>query len=292
VKIGVVRHGVGPISVAASSRRNRTPDKPNEDAYGVCLDAHGALLVVADGVTRSRSASGDYPEPSGAALAAKLVVRTLATSLGQANGTDPARALRRANRAIDRANRRAGVWDRLDYAEHDLWGAVATAVVVRDGLARWAHIGDSALLHLPVTGGLYLRTPDQVADAMHHLDALGAADLAAFGGRERYARQRLRNQPGAAHSYGVLTGEANAELYILAGAFPLASGDRLALCSDGVAGLRSVGGPEGWQSLEPWLRVPASNAAAAKLLDDVEAADERLGLRSDDKTVIIATVGD
>jgi hypothetical protein len=90
----------------------------------------------------------------------------------------------------------------------------------------------------------------------------------------------------------VLTGEANAELYIVTGVFPIAVGDRLALCSDGVAGLTSVAGPDGWQSLEPWLRVPSSNAATARLLDDVEAADERLGLRSDDKTVIVATVGD
>jgi len=283
---------VGSITVTACSRRNGTPDKPNEDAYAVRLDAQRTILVVADGVTRSRSATGVYPQPSGAALAAQLVTRTLATALATAEGADLRRAFGRANRVVDRANRRAGVWDRLDYAEHDLWCAVATAVAVNDGIARWAHIGDSVLLHLPATGGLYVRTPDQVADAMQHLDSLAPAELAALGGRERYARQCLRNRPGTSHSYGALTGEANAEQYVLTGDFPIASGDLIVLCSDGLAGLRSVPGPEGWRALEPWLRSPPSNTATAQLFDAVEATDDRLGIRSDDKTVIAALIGD
>ena len=281
---------MGSITVVACTRRNGTPDKPNEDAYAAHLDSQRAVLVLADGVTRSRSASGVYPQPSGAMLAAQLVVRTLATALAGAASADLRRAFARANRAVDRANRRAGVWDRLDYAEHDLWCAVATAVVVQDGIARWAHIGDGALLHLPAAGGLYARTPDQVADAMRHLDDLLPGELAALGGRERHARQRLRNRPGTPHSYGVLSGETSAERYVVMGDFPIAPGDRLVLCSDGLAGLRSAAGPQGWQALEPWLRVPPSTAAVERLFDAVEAADERLGLRSDDKSVIAALV--
>ena len=287
-----IREGatLGSISVAACSRRNRTPDKPCEDAYAVRLDAQGAVLVVADGVTRSRSAAGAYPQPSGAAIAAELVARTLADAL--TDGTDPVAAFALANQAVDDANRRNGVWDRLDYKEHDLWGAVATAVVVADGLARWVHIGDTVLLHLPAADGAYVRTPDQVSDSIEHLESLPPETLTAVGGRELYARRHLRNQPTTAHSYGVLTGEAAAAAYVVSGQFAVASGDLLMLGTDGLGSLRGTDAAAGWHNLAPWLRGGPSNAALARLLDAVEEADERQGIRSDDKTVIAARITD
>ncbi|HEY8742697.1 MAG TPA: protein phosphatase 2C domain-containing protein [Chloroflexota bacterium] len=279
---------MGPISVAACSRRNRTPDKPCEDAYAVRLAANDAVLVVVDGVTRSRSAAGIYPQPSGATLAADLVASTLVNAL--AGGADPGAAFTLASQAVDAANRRNGVWDRLDYVEHDLWGAVATAVVVSNGVARWAHIGDTVLLHLPAAGGVSVRTPDQVSDAMLYLERMTANQLAAVGGREFYARRTLRNQPASAHSYGVLTGEAAAESYVVTGTFAVAGGDLLMLGTDGLGSLRGSDADAGWHSLEPWLRGEPSNAALTRLLDAVEEVDERQGIRSDDKTLILAQI--
>jgi serine/threonine protein phosphatase PrpC len=282
---------VGLSTAIAGSRKNRTADKPNEDAYAVHMDQHETVLVVADGVTRSRSASGVYPQPSGAALAADLVAQHLSTSLrGAWGGEDVTAAFVGANRAVGVANDRHGVWDSLDYGEHDLWGAVATAVLVQGNVARWGHIGDCALFHLPVEGGLVVVTPDQVSAATAHMARLPAAELAAVGGRERYARQRLRNHPAVPQSYGVLTGERGAEHYILTGEFRIRPGDRLALCSDGLGSLQhGDDGDDGWRRLEPWLR-GQPGADIARLLDAAEAADERLRARSDDKTVILASL--
>jgi serine/threonine protein phosphatase PrpC len=282
------------VNVGAGSRKNRFPDKPNEDAYAVHLDRHSAVLVIADGVTRSRTATGAYPQRSGAAVAAELVAQTIVRTLaGGGDDPDLRTAFVRANRAVDEANRRDGVWERLDYGEHDLWGAVATALVIRPGLARWGHIGDSVALHLPAAGGMQVVTPDQVAGAARHLAAQPLDQLSAAGGRERYARQRLRNRPNVPDSYGVLTGEPAAESYILTGEFPIDAGDRLVLCTDGLGSLRSnPGGSSGWQNLEPWLRDDRNGVAIEHLLDAVERADERRRERSDDKTVIVAMLGE
>lgn len=272
----------------ACSRRNRSPDKPNEDAFAVHLDAEGAVLVVADGVTRSRDAAGRYPDPSGAALAARLAARELAAALAAGDGTpDLAAAFARANRAIDRANRAHGVWARLDYGAHDLWGVVATAVAVRAGIAHWGHLGDTALLHLPAAGGLISRARDQVAAASAWLDALPAAELAAAGGRDPYARRHLRNHPGLAHSYGVLTGEEAALAYVETGSFALAPDDRLGLLSDGLGSLRRSGDAGAWAALDPWLRADPADDALERLLDAAEEADARSEVRSDDKTVVV-----
>jgi len=127
---------------------------------------------------------------------------------------------------------------------------------------------------------------------MEHLESMSPDQLAAVGGRELYTRRHLRNQPSTAHSYGVLTGEPAAAAYVVSGKFAVASGDRLMLCTDGLGSLRGYGADAGWHNLEPWLRGGPSNAALARLLDAVEDADERQGIRSDDKTVIVAQIGD
>lgn len=276
------------VRALALSRRNRSVDKPNEDAYALRWPDDGAVLVVADGVTRSRLPDGSYPLPSGAAIAARLVAEALADALSAPGGRlDMAAAFAAANRAVDLANRRNGVWSRLDFGVHDLWGAVATAVVVQDGTALWGHVGDGVLLHLPKAGGIVVPTPDQVVAAMHFVEQLPQDDVAAAGGPHCYARRLLRNHPEAAVSYGVLTGEGAAEQYVVTGKFAVLPGDTLVLCTDGLGSLRA----DAWEGLKSGLRGTLDGAALERLLDGVEAADECLGVRSDDKTVIVGVVG-
>lgn len=276
------------LAVVARSRRNRSVDKPNEDAYAVRLDGLRTAIVVADGVTRSRRPDGGYPDPSGAALTARLVAHTLVSALATPETqVDLAAAFRIANQAVDQLNRAHHVWDRLDYGEHDLWGAVATVAVVERGRVRWGHIGDAVLLHLPSSSGLHACTPDQVAAANRLLATLPADEVAAPGGRDGYARSRLRNRPEETVSYGVLTGEPAAEQYVVTGELAVARGDRLALCTDG---LRSLGADAGWSALEPWLRGPFEVSLLERLLLAAEDADHRRHTRSDDKTVVLAAV--
>lgn len=282
------------VHVLALSRRNRSLDKPNEDAFALRLpqDGETAVFAIADGVTRSRFPDGSYPLPSGAATAARLVAETLADTLGAPGGRqDVAAAFATANRAVDLANRRNGVWDRLDFGVHDLWGAVATAVVVRGSVAQWGHIGDSTLLHLPRAGGILVRTPDQVVAATRSVEQLPPAEVAAAGGRERYARRLLRNHPEVPNSYGVLTGEAAAEDYVVTGEFAVLPGDKLVLCTDGLGSLHSADAAAGWDALGSWLQGPLDGRTLERLLRSVEATDERLDVRSDDKTVIVGVVG-
>lgn len=277
------------LMTIAASERNYSPDKPNEDAYAVRQGPRRAVFIVADGVTRSRAADGRYPHPSGSALAAELVAGTLAAALcGPDGDPDLRRAFALANRAVGEVNQRHGVVQRLDYVEHDLWGAVATAVVVQDGAAHWGHIGDTVLLHLPASGGVRACTPDQVAAASRRLDGMAAPKLAAAGGREPYARRFLRNHPDVADSYGVLTGEPAAEAYVVTGSLALQPGDRLALLSDGLGSLRDTAGASPFAPFEPLLRGILAPATLRNLIAAAADADARVGARSDDKTVVLA----
>lgn len=280
------------VQVVADSRRNRSPDKPNEDAYAVRLDMEGAVLVVADGVTRSRAPDGSYPDPSGAAAAARLVAQTLVSALVGPAQPNLRHAFTAANRAVAEANRNAGVWERLDYHVHDLWCAVATAAVIRGAMVYWGHIGDTALLHLAGTGETLVPTPDQVAGAAQLLQRTPLPEIAAAGGREPYARRRLRNRPEVPGSYGALTGEPMAARYVVTGAFHVASGDRLALCTDGLGSLRQDTNEYGWAALARWLRGPLHENTLSRLMDAVETADEQTAARSDDKTVVLAEINE
>jgi len=281
------------LSTAFSARsvRNRSADKPNEDAWTAHVGDSGAVFAVTDGVTHDRDAEGHYPVPSPGAHAAHLVARSLVYALtGPVGLPDVAGAFRMANGAIERVNRARGVWDACDYGQHDLWCAVATAVVIHGTVVTWGHVGDTFLLHLPAKGGLVLCTPDQVMAAEQYRDAPLSEARAVPGTPHTFARQFLRNKPDSPAPYYALTGETVACEHMATGTLYVSAGDRLALLSDGVVSLRSMGadGTPDWSKLETWLRLPHLDDAVDGLVAAVEEHDIGVGARSDDKTVLLA----
>ncbi len=269
------------------SQRNTSDDKPNEDVFAIRSDNERTILVLADGVTRSRRADGTYPIPSGGLLAARVVAQTLVAALVNAEHLQAMyRAFHLANDAVAQLNTSHNVWGNLDYEEHDLYGAVATAAVIHDNRLLWAHIGDTVLLK-GRDSHLCQLTRDHVQEAMEFLQQLTPAELAGKS-REYYSRARLRNHPELPVSYGVLTGEKAALDYVEAGEDGVMVGDVYLLCSDAMTCLRSRGG--GWSAAEqlltgvPFLEWPSVLIAAAGKRE-VEAQ-----LRADDKTVIVAGI--
>ncbi|MCL4541373.1 MAG: protein phosphatase 2C domain-containing protein [Chloroflexi bacterium] len=275
------------IVATGTSQRNTSDDKPNEDVFTIRSDNERTILVIADGVTRSRRADGRYPVPSGGLLAARVVAQTLIAALVNAEHLRALyQAFRQANDAVAQLNHSHNVWPHLDYEEHDLYGAVATAAVIHDKRLIWAHIGDTALLKIR-GGHLHQLTRDQVQKSMKFLKQLTPAERA--GKSVAYhSRAQLRNHPELPVSYGVLTGEDMALDYVETGEDGLIAGDVCLLCSDAVTCLRSE--EEDWSSAEqllagvPFLEWPSVLIAAAGRRE-LEAQ-----LRSDDKTIIVARV--
>ncbi|MCL4545781.1 MAG: protein phosphatase 2C domain-containing protein [Chloroflexi bacterium] len=277
------------IAAYGLSERNTSPDKPNEDAFAIHLDGRRCVLVVADGVTRSPRADGSYPQPSGAQLASRVVAQTLAAHLADVEeAPDFRQAFQVANIAVDQLNRTHRVWERLDYEEYDLFGAVATAAVIQGRDLFWGHIGDTCLLIHDERTPVQQLTPDQVRAAMDRLDRLQSDEL---NGENRlyYSRARLRNHPQIQASYGVLTGEDNALTYVDHGRRTLTSGATVLLCSDALTCLRREG-PTGWRELQPLLQDIPWEQIGPNLIATAQQREKDGHLRSDDKTVIVARV--
>ncbi len=272
-------------SITTYTRQNRSPGKPNEDAIAVQTTPYGAVVALADGVTRSVSAQGTYPSPSGAVLAAQTAVQTLTQELTVENTRAAlARALSQANERIVALNESAGVQSLLNYADHDWWGTCALAVTIGDGTLRWAHIGDSALLRWRAPK-FQVFTRDQVRHVSPYVWSLPQDVVQAAGGETVYARKMLRNKPDHPMSYGVLTGEDAALGYCEFGTTRIRPGDRYVLVSDGCAALN--GGDTDWRAMASAFSEPDLVAHVPSLVDLMERREDTLKLRSDDKTIAI-----
>ncbi len=171
--------GVAGGTAAVFSARSPDKQSPNEDAAALIpFDSRSAALAVADGVGGAK----------GAAQAAGLAVRSLATGLGRA--------------AADGRPLRTAILDAIERAQAavaGLGGGAATTLAVaelRDGRVRPYHVGDSAILLVGQRGRLKLQTIAHspvgfaveaglldVREALHHEErhlvsnVLGAPDM-------------------------------------------------------------------------------------------------------------------
>ncbi len=196
------------VEAAALTDVGTTRDH-NEDACATLLDGPGrAVAVVADGV--SLGAAGE--------VASQMAVEVLLRAYGEEPAT--ARAGQRLYRAVQQAN--IEVYDRA-VAVPELRGmsTTLTAVAVEDGELTAVHVGDSRLYLLRAGEATQLTKDHTVAAEKVRMRLL--------------SKEKARLHPDRS----VLTRSLGRELIVSRDRItqPLAAGDVLLLCSDGLHGV-------------------------------------------------------
>lgn len=182
--------------------------RKNEDSMGYCYTSQAALFVVADGM-------GGHPEGE---VASNLALKTVASSFN-------ARAVPRLLDPPDFLRAALGEAHRLllEYAQgrslEDTPRTTIVACVLQDDEAWWAHCGDSRLYVIRESQVL-ARTRDHSYREMSV--ALG--------------RTPPGGTPVGRNVLFTCLGSPVAPMIDTAGPWPLAQGDRILLCSDGLWG--------------------------------------------------------
>ncbi len=279
----VSRNGLLQVVCETFSCRNRSIDKPNED--GFWADAKSGAFCIADGVTRSRSSEGAYPNPSPAKKAADIAVQTAARMLVASPRTSPEQVILSAFRAANEAIASyADTLPRADYWCNDYPGAVATMLVIDQDLATYAHLGDCMLLHLNERGDATRLTEDQTANAQRWFQS--QREKLSEAERYKTMRQKFRNTEDSEYRFGVLTGESAALTFVTVGERRFAPGDVLVMLSDGFGSVLPISPERGPVSLKPDVLEDLFHCRLEILARKTEKADEDLGKKSDDKTAI------
>jgi protein phosphatase len=182
----------------------------NQDRMGYLYTRDSMLLVVADGM--GGHARGE--------VAAQMTLQTMA-SIYQRDAkpmlADPARYLEECVLAAHRELHRYRAENNLPEAPR----TTVVACVVQDGVATWAHVGDSRL-YLLRGGRIVARTLDH--SRVHHLVSSGL--IRPEDAKDHPERNRIFNCIGAYIAPTVEIGRSTA----------LRSGDTLLLCTDGLWG--------------------------------------------------------
>jgi protein phosphatase len=182
----------------------------NQDRMGYLYTRRSLLLMVADGM--GGHARGE--------VAAELTLQTLA-AIYQRDAKpmlpDPARFLEQSIQAAHRELHRYRAENRLPEAPR----STLVACVVQEGVATWAHVGDSRL-YLLRDGQIAFRTLDH--SRVHHLVSAGL--IRPEDAKDHPERNRIHNCIGAFVS-------PNVEI---ANKVALRPGDTLLLCTDGLWG--------------------------------------------------------
>lgn len=264
VPVSTIRFGAN-WAAAFSSYRNERRDctnlKPNED--GVRIDPATGLVVLADGITRTPNTDGYYPDPSPSAQAAELFCsRVVASRRGFSQVSIAAlqSIVAQGNEAIREFN--AERFPRPDFARNDRAG-VAMAIGIIEGNTLWlASIADCICV------GIRNGNPLRLAwEKTSH----SRAEYLRLG--EIPARENLRNKPGNPLSYGALTGEPEALLFVEYSKIPLDDISRLIFSSDGLLRIAQE---------EPNLLTSMSPGELVRHGRRLDAANNE----TDDKTVV------
>jgi len=218
----------------------------NEDRMGYCYTRDSALFVLADGM-------GGHPDGE---LAAQLALQTVSAlfqrearpRLGDVAGFLSSSLLAAHQQIIRHA---------ADRGMLDTPRTTPVAAVVQDGVANWAHCGDSRL-YVVRDGELLVRTRDH--SYLEHM-----------------ARGGPRVQPMNRNILFTCLGSPTRPVFDISPPLNLQQGDKLLLCSDGLWG--SVDDPVIVQHL---AQGPVSQAVP----ELVEQALREGGARGDNVTVI------
>lgn len=213
------------------TQNNTKKGKPNEDCWG---KSPSGAYVVADGATRPRNEKGEYPELS-ARLAAEAFCATALLALQNDNSI--LWAFSYGNDAIKEVNRENGITlDTADHLQHDFLACVGVVGMLTGKFPYELHcgyIGDCGVLVydkdlLPV-----FLSENQLAALEQFRDQWGFGDNA--DEQRLFWCTHIRNQHPSRHmTYGSLTGEREAIVYVRNGFVKLEPGDTVLLFSDGI----------------------------------------------------------
>lgn len=218
--------------------------KPIEDSFLI----EDNIFSVADGITRDPISPLDfrdlsteellknYPKPSPAKAAADLCCRSF-IKFSRKN-PNPKLALIFANNQIRKMNKQRN--PHPNYLVNDFWACVAAGAVINQNKLHWATIGDCQVAIFHNGGKLKFLSPDGVEDFRDYISKNSGHWR--NPDRRRYIRSQFRNNPknivaGKCVGYGALTGEKNAEKFIISGSREIKKGDLAVLFTDGFAGV-------------------------------------------------------
>ncbi|MBI2098328.1 MAG: protein phosphatase 2C domain-containing protein [Candidatus Wildermuthbacteria bacterium] len=194
---------------------------------------HKPIFVVADGVTRSsKVGQGNLSMALGAHNAANIFCNTVMEFLQLPIPLD-ASILREAfiagNNALSQLNKAYGVSpENTDWLKRDLFGVCAALGFLADDMFFFGWIGDCGVAVFDSQDVPKLITPEKVSALERFRDGLQMPE----DQRMIFWRRELRNHPGMGATYGVATGQREAEPYFEQGAIPVKEGDLLLLYTD------------------------------------------------------------
>ncbi len=230
------------LEIAALTDTGRVREN-NEDSLGTfdLTDANaGWLFVVADGM------GGHH----GGEIASRLAVETIHKAFASTNGSVP-ESLERAFYQANEAIHQAAVAD----AELSGMGTTCTAMVVVEGEAFFAHIGDSRA---------YLLRDGEFRQITEDHSLVGEMVRSGIITKEDAKIHPKRNV--ITRSLGV---QADVVADVSGTPLALRAGDRILLCSDGLTGLVDD------EDIAPVLEAMEPQAAARQLIDMANAAGGR-----------------
>jgi serine/threonine protein phosphatase PrpC len=224
----------------------------NQDRAAVQVADRGVLLIVADGM-------GGH---AGGALAAETAVDSLITNVSAADPETDSRAILRAaleaaHDAVVAAGEDTGLGSRPR--------STCAVCMVSDGLAAWAHVGDTRVYHVR-PHELVTRTRDHTPIESLLQDGL-------------ISEEEVAGHPMRHYVEYCLGGVAERPLITVSELAELAPGDLLIVCSDGlwatISDAELAAGPGDDSSLQDWLTRLAGRAV-------------RLGTPYSDNTTAVA----
>ena len=221
----------------------------NEDRMGYSYTRNSGLLLLADGM-------GGHPEGEVAAQLALQAISALYQAQAKPKLDDVAAFL---NAGIMAAHRQI-IKYAIEKGMLDTPRTTVVAAVVQDGMACWAHCGDSRL-YLVRAGKLVVRTRDH-----------SYMEQPPHGHTSSRAAERLNR-----NILYTCLGSPTKPVFDVSGPTTLQQGDKIMLCSDGL-----------WGSLEDAdiVRQLSAKAVGQAVPDLVESALQKAGATSDNVTVI------
>ncbi len=227
-------------------------NRPEEDSFKYLFDKDRMLVCVADGITRDpkgadtlpdsndvesiRKVWANYPNPSKAKAAADLVCTSFVGKVkkNKSNEISVREGFVYCNRKLyNNLNKNR----KINYLDNDFAGCVAAAGVIEKDKLYYGFIADSGICIFDKTGKLKFKTPNEGPNSKGNINKEIKEKYHTsfkFSEGRKIIRRIYRNNPLETLSYGALTGEELALLFIKTGKISLNSDDVIIFYTDGM----------------------------------------------------------